>query len=421
MQVTTAELAAVALAVVLLLVLITTWRSRRSLRRRLAAVSTRLEAGVGDVLGKGGIEASLARLERAADAASLARTEAVTTAERFAEAAQLLHLGVVVADENGDVVFRNERAGELLASRHEDALYGDTIDDLLASALAGERAARTLEVFGPPRRTLTIDATPVDNGSRTVGAVAVIEDVSERKRLEAVRRDFVANVSHELKTPVGALGLLAETLAGEDDPATVRRFTERMQLEATRVARIIDDLLDLSRIEAEEAPVREPVAVNLVVAEAVERVRQLAEHAGMAIEVGEAPKRLSVVGDRRQLVSALHNLLENAIKYSDAGSTVQIGAWTDGTVVEIAVRDQGIGIPARDLDRIFERFYRVDRARSRETGGTGLGLSIVRHVAGAHRGEVKVSSKEGEGSTFTLRLPAGPGPVLVTTTQAEAG
>jgi two-component system sensor histidine kinase SenX3 len=241
----------------------------------------------------------------------------------------------------------------------------------------------------------------------------VIEDISERRRLEAVRRDFVANISHELKTPVGALGLLAETMADEEDQSVARRLAERMQLEATRVGRIIEDLLDLSRIESEESPSREPVPVHLVLAEAAERLRPTAELRSITIDVAEPNHRLTVMGERRQLVSALNNLLENAVKYSDDGGRVEVTTTTDGTWVELAVCDHGIGIPARDLERIFERFYRVDRARARDTGGTGLGLAIVRHVATNHGGDVRVESHEGEGSTFTLRLPSGPGPVAM--------
>jgi two-component system sensor histidine kinase SenX3 len=255
---------------------------------------------------------------------------------------------------------------------------------------------------------------PLDDGKRPVGSLALIEDVSERRRLEAVRRDFVANISHELKTPVGALGLLAETIAAEEDPALTRRLAERMTNEAIRVGRIIDDLLALSRIEAEEQqPVREPVPVARLVGEAMDRVRSLAELGGMRIDVSGVGPRHSVGGDPRQLVSAIANLLENACKYGHRGSTVEVLSTTDGRWVDIVVRDHGIGIPSSDLERVFERFYRVDRARSRETGGTGLGLAIVRHVAGNHQGEVSVTSEEGVGSTFTLRLPSGPGPVAV--------
>jgi two-component system sensor histidine kinase SenX3 len=238
--------------------------------------------------------------------------------------------------------------------------------------------------------------------------IAVIDDISERRRLEEIRRDFVANVSHELKTPMGALGLLAETLVTETDPAVAQRLASRIHTEAFRVSRIIDDLLDLSRIEAEEAPPREPVLVNLVMAEAVERVRAAAEQRDVKIELEEPDPPVAVMGDRRQLVSALYNLLENAVKFSYDGGSVRIaGRLVDDEIV-LEIEDHGVGIPARDLERIFERFYRVDQGRSRTTGGTGLGLSIVRHVAANHQGRVDVDSREGEGSTFRLILPVQP-------------
>ena len=186
------------------------------------------------------------------------------------------------------------------------------------------------------------------------------------------------------------------------------------------MGRTIEDLLELSRIELGESPHREVVSVGLVAAEAVERVRHLADQREIAIDIVEPSRRLNAIGDRRQLVSAVANLVENGVKYSDPGCPVEVSAHTDGTWVDIVVRDHGIGIPARDLDRIFERFYRVDRARSRDTGGTGLGLAIVRHVATNHGGSVSVNSQEGAGSTFTLRIPVGPGPVAVSRLE-EAG
>jgi two-component system sensor histidine kinase SenX3 len=395
------------------------WRLRRQVVRRLAAVTSRLEevASV-DVVDERGMETALAALERAASVGALRISDAEVSVERLADAFRLVGHGIVVCDENGEAVFRNERADELVSDRLGEALAADAVERLLAAAGRGEPGTETLELYGPPRRLLTIHAAPLANDSKLIGAAAVIEDVSERRRLEAVRRDFVANISHELKTPVGALGLLAETLADETDRKVMSRLAERMQTEAFRVGRIIEDLLDLSRIEAEESPLREAVAVHLVLAEAVERVRSVADHRSIRIDVHEPPRRLAVVGDRRQLVSAMHSLLENAVTYSDDGGEVTIETRTNGTWVEITVADRGIGIPARDLERIFERFYRVDRARARDTGGTGLGLAIVRHVASNHGGEVRVQSHEGSGSTFTLKLPAGPGPVALT---AEAG
>ena len=386
---------------------------RRALARRLAAVAARLD-GRSPTGGPGRLEGALHRLETAAGVANERVGAAEADVERLYQALDVVPQGVVLCDERGEVVYRNRLAAQFAGARHADVLVEQEITSLLEQALSGARERRTLDFYGPPRRMLVLSSVPLDDGKRLVGAAVAIEDVSERRRLDAMRRDFVANISHELKTPVGAVGLLAETLVGEDDDEVVRRLAQRMQQEAHRVGRIIDDLLDLSQIEAEEAPVREPVPVHLMLAEATERVRSLADTAGIAIETVEPPSRLSILGDRRQLVSALFNLLENAVKYSDAGSTITVSATTDGSWVDVAVRDTGIGIPARDLERIFERFYRVDRARSRETGGTGLGLAIVRHVVANHRGEVRVDSHEGEGSIFTLHLPAGPGPVAVT-------
>jgi two-component system sensor histidine kinase SenX3 len=388
--------------------------TRRSLARRLGALAQSLEADPDANAPTTGLERNASRLERAVLDARGRVNDADVRLRRLAAALEAIPHGVVLCDENAEIVHRNTHAEPFVTARHGDVLVERALVELMKAAVAGEPEVQQLDLYGPPRRTLSMSAAPVDSGWKTIGAVVVIEDISERRRLEAVRRDFVANISHELKTPVGALGLLAETLADEDDPAVARRLAERMQLEAIRVGRIIEDLLDLSRIESEEAPVREPVAVHLVLAEAVERVRPTAELRSITIDVAEPPRRWTLMGERRQLVSAMYNLLENAVKYSDDGATVEVTtSATDGSWVELAVRDHGIGIPARDLERIFERFYRVDRARARDTGGTGLGLAIVRHVASSHGGEVRVESHEGEGSTFTLRLPPGPGPIAV--------
>jgi two-component system sensor histidine kinase SenX3 len=387
--------------------------SRRATGRRVEAAVTRIESPDAEPVTRSGLEAVLSRLERAVDAASLRSVDNQASVDRMSQALESIDCGVVLCDEQGNVVYRNTLAQAYAGARHADALAEQATEDVLRAALEGDRQSRTVDLYGPPRRNLKVAAFPLTDSRRAIGAVAVIEDISERRRLEAVRRDFVANVSHELKTPVGALGLLAETLADEDDPGVTRRLAERMQLEAARVARIIDDLLDLSRLEAEEAPVREPVAMHMIVAQAVEQVLPAAEHRDITIKVGNIPRRLTVVGDRRQLVSSVYNLLENAVKYSSDGEEVDVTCRTSGNSTELAIRDRGIGIPSRDHERIFERFYRVDRARGRDTGGTGLGLSIVRHVLTNHGGEVTVSSREGEGSVFTLRLPTGPGLVAV--------
>ena len=365
------------------------------------------------------VSSAVDHLERAVAREQANATAARMSVERLRHALDALPTGVVVADERGAVVLSNDAAQHFLGVRHADVLVDEAVGSHLRSALAGERRRQTLELYGPPRRTVVVTAVPVDSGTGAFAALATIEDVTERSRLEAMRTDFVANISHELRTPVGALAVLAEALIGEDEPELLRRLAEKMVYEAHRMGRTIEDLLELSRIELGESPHREVVSVGTVAAEAVERVRHLAESRNITIDVSEPSRRLNAIGDRRQLVSAVANLVENGVKYSDPGSVVEVSARTDGTWVDIAVRDHGIGIPARDLERIFERFYRVDRARSRETGGTGLGLAIVRHVATNHGGNVSVTSQEGAGSTFTLRIPAGPGPVIVSMSPSD--
>ncbi|GLW53860.1 sensor histidine kinase [Kitasatospora phosalacinea] len=256
-------------------------------------------------------------------------------------------------------------------------------------------------------------------GSRLV--LVLVEDRTERRRIEAIRRDFVANVSHELKTPVGALSLLSEAVAdASDDPEAVQRFAGRMQVEATRLASLVQEIIDLSRVQDDQLKVDpEPVAVDELIAEAIDRCRQTAAAKQIVIAAGGTTD-LYLVGNRGQLAAALGNLVENAVNYSPPRTRVALATRrissaaalgeADGELIEISVTDQGIGISEKDRERIFERFYRVDPARSRLTGGTGLGLSIVKHVAASHRGTVSVWSVEGQGSTFTLRLPAGQAP-----------
>jgi two-component system sensor histidine kinase SenX3 len=312
--------------------------------------------------------------------------------------------GVVICDETGNELFRNRQATTLVPSRLDGALVSQAIEDRLRDARRGPTSESALELFSPTRRTLVVRASPLRDAEGAAGAVAIVEDASERQRIDAIRRDFVANVSHELKTPVGALGLLAETLEEEEDPEVITRLSQRVATEAERLGRIIDDLLDLSRIEVNEGPVPEEARVADLIDEALRPLRPLASARGIAVEVADLPDRLSLTCNRRDLVSAISNLVDNAVKYSENGGLVRLSARSCDGSIDISISDRGIGIPQRDMGRIFERFYRVDRARSRTTGGTGLGLSIVRHVAANHGGTVDVTSKEGEGSTFVLRL-----------------
>ncbi len=394
----------------LLVVVLAQFRTRRRIVERLGRLAARTDR---DRDGDGhGVAASVdaddavARLERSVDRLLVRERSAAEALVRLDRALGAIPEGVVVTDANGVVVVRNAVAEHFADARHGDALVEAALDELVSEVLvSGREASRTLDLFGPPRRAVVIDAVPLAGAGRSVGALAIVSDVTERRRLEAVRRDFVANISHELKTPVGALSLLAETMIGEPDADVARRLAERMMNEAMRVAATIEDLIQLSRIEADEAPVREPVPVAEIVAAAVTRLRPAAEQAGIVVDVGDVDERLRVLGDRRQLVSAVSNLIDNAVKYSDAGSVIEVRSGTESQTAWISVSDHGIGIPARDLERVFERFYRVDVARSRQTGGTGLGLAIVRHVVNNHEGEVEVRSRMGEGSTFVLQFP----------------
>jgi two-component system sensor histidine kinase SenX3 len=230
-------------------------------------------------------------------------------------------------------------------------------------------------------------------------------------RLEQVRRDFVANISHELKTPIGAISVLAEALASApDDREQVRHFAARLTGEAARLGRLTQDIIDLSKLQAADiVPHAERVSIDDVVAAAIDQNRVLADSRGIELASGKRC-RAAVFGDENVLTTAVHNLISNAVRYSPENTRVGIGTRLNDGVVEISVTDQGPGIPPEDQDRVFERFYRVDQARSRATGGTGLGLSIVKHAVQNHGGEVRVWSQPGRGSTFTIRLPEAEGP-----------
>ncbi|MEO9238325.1 MAG: ATP-binding protein [Jatrophihabitantaceae bacterium] len=326
-----------------------------------------------------------------------------------------LDLGVVVVDRDEAAVFANPVARRL---RVVDA------DRLAVPALAalvrqvtdsGQPDSVTLDLAsaapGPEYLTFTVRAMPLRDQGRVESVVLRFVDVTDARRLELVRRDFVANVSHELKTPVGALTLLAEAVQeAADDPDAVWHFAARMQREGSRLGRLVQELIELSRLQgAEPLPGSAPVRVEQLVSEAVDRSRLLAEQSGITV-LDRTEPGLLVRGNETQLGTAIGNLVDNAIAYSPArtrvGLTARVEADAEGRDwVAIAVTDQGIGIAETELDRVFERFYRVDPARSRATGGTGLGLAIVKHIATNHGGSVTVWSVVGSGSTFTLRLP----------------
>ena len=325
---------------------------------------------------------------------------------RLARIVEALSLGILVFDETGEQLIENAAVKELSGDRLQGALLHSAIDEVVAEATSGTSAERTLEVFGSSRTHLAIRGVPVsEDHSGQVAVVVTVEDITDSRSTDLLRRDFVANVSHELKTPIGAIGVLAETLLGVDDPDIARRLADRLQNEAFRLSATVDDLLTLARIESGEQRQLTPVVLDEVFAAVVGRVAIQAEARDVAVVVDVEPSGLHVIGDRVQLITGIGNLVDNAVKYSGEGSTVSLrGAAAEGAVT-IAVEDHGIGIPEDDLDRIFERFYRVDRARGRDTGGTGLGLSIVRHVLLNHGGSIDVESEEGAGTRFIVTLP----------------
>jgi len=317
-----------------------------------------------------------------------------------------LRMPALWVDRSGTVLWAHPATDALRLTRRR-LIRVPTISALVLRAQQGGQTVQDdLSVRRPGRRQpdvrLRVRVAPMRDGA----CLVLVEDVSEAERLDHARRDFVANVSHELKTPVGALSLLAEAVVqGRDDPDAVEHFAGRMVEETRRLTTLINDLMDLSRLEGIDRlhPV-EPVDLDAVVAQACDDTRQLAASKEIRFLRGGTPG-LHVEGVPDQLATAVRNLLVNAISYSSESTKVAVTTGQSDGWVTIAVTDQGIGIPTAELDRIFERFYRVDPARSRDTGGTGLGLAIVKHVCANHGGAVDVWSRVGAGSTFTIRLP----------------
>lgn len=330
--------------------------------------------------------------------------EGPTGAELLLRSMRSSETGVVMLNRFGDLVLHNARAEEL------GLLRGNQVDGRVRSAV--ERVLET-------EQTVEVDISPAEVRGRQPEAVAallrplgdgftIVEaiDHSDAARLEATRRDFVANVSHELKTPVGAIALLAEAVLDADSAEEARRFSEKILRESNRLGTLVTELIALSRLQgAEKLPEMTVVDVDGAVEETLSRTKLAAESADITVTT-DGPSGLEVDGDRTLLVTALSNLLDNAIAYSQQSSPVSISRRVTDGYVELAVTDRGLGIALDEQQRVFERFYRADKARSRATGGTGLGLAIVKHVAANHGGEVRLWSRPGVGSTFTLRIPA---------------
>jgi two-component system sensor histidine kinase SenX3 len=376
-------------------------------------VQAELLAGLAGVIGVvTGASATLAfRLSEREQAALPAPPVPPVLPPGVADVLAVLRSSGVVLDGDDNVIKASPAAYILGIVRNERLVAEDLLELARKVRRDGEIREADMELPRGPlfsqRMSVWVRVAPL--GSSLV--LLLVEDRTEARRVDAVRRDFLANVSHELKTPVGGLALLAEAMVdAADDPEAVRRFAGRMQHESDRLSRLVQDVIELSRLQGHD-PFEKPTLVSIdeVVVEAVDRSRVRAETRSIHLVCG-GESGVHVVGDARQLVTALGNLVDNAVRYAPDGTRVTVAVRQVkeplGSIAEISVSDEGPGISEHDRDRIFERFYRVDSARSRETGGTGLGLAIVKHVAAGHGGEATVWSDEGTGSTFTLRLPA---------------
>ena len=308
----------------------------------------------------------------------------------------------------GEIVIRASDASTTLGLVRDGKLVSNEILNIVRACRRSQISQEdTIELprgpIGEGTHNLLVRVAPV--GNQGIIAVLIFDD-SEFRRLDAVRRDFVANISHELKTPIGALSILSEAvLEASDDPVAITRFASRMQTEAKRLSDLVQEIINLSRIQDED-PLKNaaPILLSDLILQAIDESRLTAESREIKIDFINNSDS-TILGEESQLEMAISNLIENAINYSPNKTNVVVSLNNVDGLVEIKVKDQGIGISDENIERIFERFYRVDPARSRATGGTGLGLSIVKHVASNHGGDISVWSLEGQGSTFTLRLP----------------
>lgn len=309
-------------------------------------------------------------------------------------------IGVVFIDYKNNHRAKNKAASSMTGVRYVDILVDQAVDEMVTLVAELGHGDRVFDAVAGTTRFFRIHGEKL----RSQSVIVTIEDITEKSRIETVQTDFVANLSHELKTPIGAIAALADSLTGETETDVAWRLAERIVTESHRMSRIVDDLLDLSRLEFGGTEDWTNIDLGHVLVEAVSTNQHSAKRQGLNLSLSNTGN-LFVRGERSQLISVFSNLIENAIKYSETGNVVLVESLGLGNEMVVNVIDHGIGIAEHDQKRIFERFYRVDRARSRATGGTGLGLSIVRHIVLEHGGSIEVVSEEGIGSTFTVRLP----------------
>jgi len=344
---------------------------------------------------------STRKLNNAIKSESLVTTKAPEDQlERFMDALDLLPIGIVIVDLKLNRRVRNNAAAAMTGVRYVDILVDQAVDAMIDEIKIAKSGNRILEAVAGTTRYFKISGQAMDDQR----GIVTVEDITEKSRINTVQTDFVANLSHELKTPIGAVAALADSLNGETETEVVWRLAERIVTESHRMSRIVDDLLDLSRVEFGGTEEWTDIDLATVLVEVVSTNQHAAKRQGLGLSLTGSAELL-VRGDRSQLVSVFSNLVDNAIKYSEIGGIVNVSSTIKGEEIMVSVTDHGIGIAERDQKRIFERFYRVDKARSRATGGTGLGLSIVRHIVLEHGGAIDIKSEEGVGSTFTVRLP----------------
>ena len=344
---------------------------------------------------------STRKLNNAIKSESLVTTKAPEDQlERFMDALDLLPIGIVIVDLKLNRRVRNNAAAAMTGVRYVDILVDQAVDAMIDEIKIAKSGNRILEAVAGTTRYFKISGQAMDDQR----GIVTVEDITEKSRINTVQTDFVANLSHELKTPIGAVAALADSLSGETETEVVWRLAERIVTESHRMSRIVDDLLDLSRVEFGGTEEWTDIDLATVLVEVVSTNQYAAKRQGLGLSLTGSAELL-VRGDRSQLVSVFSNLVDNAIKYSEIGGIVNVSSTIKGEEIMVSVTDHGIGIAERDQKRIFERFYRVDKARSRATGGTGLGLSIVRHIVLEHGGAIDIRSEEGVGSTFTVRLP----------------
>ena len=354
--------------------------------------------------GSGLIDSTLVRDVREMHAATGIATE---DAERFRSVVASAASGIALVAPDGTILYANPVASAYLDGAGDRAVLRTRVASLVRKAVAGAGSEEyEVELHDPDRKVLLLTAVPTANAEAGEPVALYVQDLSTQRRVDLMRTDFVANASHELKTPLGALAILAETLADAHDEEVRARLARRLRDEATRMSNMIDDVLQLAETESIGIE-HTPLSVAGLVREVLVSVEDIASDRGVSLRDAGIIDA-TVAADHDQLVSAIRNLLDNAITYTaikDEPGVVSIRTFVQGDSVGIEVMDTGIGIPARYADRVFERFFRVDRARSRTSGSTGLGLSIVRNVALAHGGSVAVESRVGVGSTFTIYLP----------------